>query len=88
MEGLPVALTRRSWSSGMELALQVLIGVVGYTTFLLIVIAIRRRDGARTGGPRHSSLTTPRSSRPRSARPVEPPGGSRDASGRPERPAR
>jgi len=72
----------------MELMLQVVIGVVAYTTMLLVLIAIRRRDGAQTGRPRQGSPTTPRSSRPRSAPPVEPPGGSRDASGRPERPGR
>ncbi len=72
----------------MELALQVLIGVVAYTTLLLVLIAIRRRDGAQTGRPRHRPPTTPGSPQPSATRPVEPPGGSRDASGRPERPAR
>jgi len=36
----------------MELMLQVVIGVVAYSTFLLIVIAIRRRHRPRTGPPR------------------------------------
>ncbi len=43
----------------MELALQVLIGVVAYTTFLLIVVAIRRRHRPRTGLPRPGVLKMP-----------------------------